>query len=524
LHYFDLASRLRESPWLKLVWFIADSLAATADRFIKSHMRYTLPVYEFGHFRLDPAERVLSCDGKPVHLTLKAFTVLLVLIEKAGHVVEKHELMLQVWPDAFVEEANLTQSIALARRALCECHDRHKYIETVHRRGYRFIAVVNVRERIPAEDAVTDRHIRVADGTRGLGRSAASAATERKQDLGAVISQDVCEFGKFENGYTDSVSAEANHLYMRGRRYWGKYTVEGLLKGINHFRAATKIDPNFALAFSGLADCYYRLSNIYLHPNEAMPKARSASMNALGLDKTLGETHALLGLIRTFYERDWRAAETEFKRSIELAVDCALVHNRYGWALGMLGHFDAAIAEMKEALRLAPFSSELHVGFGIILHLARLEDLAIGEAHLALDIEPDFYAAHTLLGMAYAQQRRLGEAVTELQEAASLAHVSWTLGYLGYACGISGQRQRAFDLLFELAQRSRQNYVSPYTLALIHAGLGDKEQALLCLENAYEDRNEMFGFVKTSPEFDGLRAEERFTNLLRRNTFSARAS
>jgi tetratricopeptide (TPR) repeat protein len=190
----------------------------------------------------------------------------------------------------------------------------------------------------------------------------------------------------------------------------------------------------------------------------------------------------------------------------------------------MLGHFDAAIAELKKALRLAASSSALHVGLGIILHMARLDDLAIAEAQLALDIDPDFYAAHTLLGMAYGQQRRLGEAVAELQEAASLAHVSWTLGYLGHAYGISGQRQQAFDLLFELAQRSEQSYVSPYSLALIHAGLGDKERALLCLKAAYEHRNEMFGFVKTSPEFDGLRSQARFTNLLRRNAFSARAS
>jgi DNA-binding winged helix-turn-helix (wHTH) protein/Flp pilus assembly protein TadD len=478
------------------------------------------PFYEFGHFRLDPAERVLYCEDKPVHLTLKAFAVMHVLIESAGRVVEKDELMRRVWPDAFVEDANLTQTIALSRRALCESHNCHEYIETVHRRGYRFIAEVNLRERVAAENVLADGDIRVADGTRVVGRSTPTSARKEKQTFGALILPDACGFEKFENRYTDS--AEANHLYVRGRRYWGKYTVEGLIKGIDHFRAATKIEPNFALAFSGLAACYYRLSNIYLHPKEAMPKAKSAAMNALGLDKTLGETHALLGLIRTFYDRDWPAAETEFKRSIELEADCAMVHNRYGWALGMLGHFDAAIAELKKALRLAPSSSELHVGLGIILHLARLDDLAIAEAQLALDIEPDFYAAHTLLGMAYAQQRRLGEAVAELREAASFAHVSWTLGYLGYAYGISGQRQQAFDLLFELAQRSKQSYVSPYSLALIHAGLGDKERAVLCLKAAYEDRNEMFGFVKTSPEFDGLRSQARFIVLMRRSAVSAR--
>jgi DNA-binding winged helix-turn-helix (wHTH) protein len=241
---------------------------------------------------------VLYCEGKPVHLTLKAFAVLHVLIERAGRVVEKDELMQRVWPDAFVEDANLTQSIALSRRALCETHNCHEYIETVHRRGYRFVAEVNLRERVAAENALADADIRVADGTRVVAGSAPTSAREERQTSGGLLLQNACGFEKFENRYTDS--AEANHLYVRGRRYWGKYTVEGLMKGVDHFRAATKIEPNFALGFSGLADCYYRLSNIYLHPKEAMPKAKSAAKTALGLDKTLGETHALLGLIRTF--------------------------------------------------------------------------------------------------------------------------------------------------------------------------------------------------------------------------------
>jgi DNA-binding winged helix-turn-helix (wHTH) protein/Tfp pilus assembly protein PilF len=480
-------------------------------------MNYTRPVYEFGHFRMDAAERVLSCSDKPVQLTLKAFAVLCVLVEKAGHVVEKSEFMRQVWPDAFVEDSNLTQSIALLRRALCENPDRREYIETIHRRGYRFIAVVKVMEVLDSGKAFASDKSGVRDGIQGLQKSRATRSNVAKP-IARIDSQDACASRTFIKCYTES--EEAQHLYVRGRWYWNKYTVEGLTKGIDHFRDAIKIDPKYALAYAGLADCYYRLSNIHLHPKEAMPKAEMAAVNALLIDERLAEAHALLGLIRMFYDRDWPAAETEFRRSIELAPDCALVHKRYGWALGMLGNFDKAITEMKQALSLAPLSPDLHVGLGIVLHLARRDVAGIAHAQQALDIDPDFHLARTLLGMAYAQEGRLIEAVKELEEAASLANLPWTSGYLGYAYAVSGETGPALDLLIELAQRSKQTYVSPFCLALIHAGLGDKEQALRALERTWEDRNEMFGLVKASPEFSSVRSEKRFEALFHQNPTS----
>lgn len=471
-------------------------------------------VYEFGHFRLDAVERELFCGNQPIGLTPKALAVLCLLVERAGHVVEKTEFMRHVWPDAFVEDANLTQSVALLRRVLCENQDRHEYIQTVYRRGYRFIASVNEFDRGPTKNAsVTDKP-EVRSGTQGLEKSAATSIdTMRKPSAPWPGS---CASCKFLKRYTQS--EEAQHLYTRGRCYWSKYTVEGLMKGINYFREAIKIDPNHSLAHVGLAGCYYRLSNTHLHPNEAMPKAKVAARYALRIEEApaeaLAEAHALLGLIETFYERDWPAAETEFKLAIALAPDSALAHNRYGWALGMLEHFDRGITELKRAVSLAPRSSEYHVGLGIILHLARRDRAAIDQAQLALDINPDFYAAHALLGMAYLQEQKFSEGLAELREAASLANVNWTLGYLGYAYAVGHNSRKAFDLLVELEQRSKQTYVTPFSLALIHAGLGDKEQALGALERTCEDRNEMFGFVKGSPEFDALRSDSRFETKL----------
>ena len=250
-----------------------------------------------------------------------------------------------------------------------------------------------------------------------------------------------------------------------------------------------------------------------------MAKAKAAvlkalSMNALHIDDTLAEAHALLGLIRMFYDRDWPAAESEFKRAVALAPASALVHKRYGWALGMLARFDEAISEIEQALDLEPRSADPRTGLGIILHLARRYDAAIAQAQMALDAEPEFFPAHVLLGISHLQQGRVAVAVKELEKAASLADIPWTLGYLGYAYGVSGRRRQALKVLGQLKQQSERAYGSPYAFALVHNGLGHKEEALQFLEKTFEDRNEMPGFVKTSPEFDNLRSDKRFGALL----------
>lgn len=468
-------------------------------------------VYDFGHFRLELGEQVLYCTDKPMPLTPKAFEVLRVLIENRGHLVEKDELMRIVWPDAIVEDANLAQTIFVLRKILGErhCgHHSHEYIETVARRGYRFIARVKVHDEIVGlgteTKTLTPKHYVESDAAREGSR------------------QDASDSKCFAKGYVES--DEAHHLYLRGRYYWSKYTVKGLNKAIEYFRQAIKIVPDYALPYTGLADCYYRLSNIHLPPRKAMPKAKRAVLKALKIDETLAEAHALLGLIRMFYDRNWSAAEIEFKRAIELDPRSALAHKRYGWALGMLGYFDESITEMNRALDLEPRSPDVHVGLGIILHLARRYDAAIVQAQLALDIQPEFFPARVLSGIAHVQQSQLTEAVAELREAASLADVPWTLGYLGYAYGVSEQRRHALKVLTELENRSERAHVSPYALALVHAGLDQKDQALRLLQRTCEDRNEMLGFIKLSPELDGLRSDHRFTALLNRSSVPATAA
>ena len=427
-------------------------------------MKITGRVYDFGGFRLDTSEQVLFCMDKPVHLTLKAFAVLRVLVENAAHVVEKDEFMGHVWHDAVVEDDNLTQAICELRRVLGGSRKRDEYIQTVHRRGYRFIAAVSVEN----EESQTHE---------------LKSALRRPSDEGG----------------------EVHHLYMRGRHYWKKYTVDGLNKGIDYFRRAIKIDPDYCLAYTGLADCYYRLATINLPPTKVMSKAKAAVIKALRMDDTIAESHALLGLIRIFYDRDWPAAEGEFKRAIELDPDSPLPYKRYGWALGLMGRFDEGIREITKALDLDPQSPDLRTGLGIILHLARRYDEAIAQAQIALDSDPEFFPARVLLGMAHIQQGRLTKAIGELERAASFADIPWALGYLGYAYGLSGRQRQALRVLSELEKRSERIYVSSHALALIYAGLGRKERALEHIMKTCEERNEMMGFAG-GPEFDSLRS------------------
>jgi len=223
-------------------------------------MRRTGRIYDFGHFRLDATEQVLLCADKPVPLTPKALAVLRVLVDNVGHVVEKHELMQTVWVDAVVEEANLPQTICMLRKVLGERHHGHhsrEYIQTVARRGYRFIAAVKMHDE---PDGLSIEGIEATDRT--------PARDSESGEVGERSTHDVSASEWVAKRYSEN--EQAHHLYLRGRYYWSKYTLDGLKEGIQQFSQAIKIDPDYALPYTGLADCYYRLSNIHLPPKKAM--------------------------------------------------------------------------------------------------------------------------------------------------------------------------------------------------------------------------------------------------------------
>jgi serine/threonine-protein kinase len=314
--------------------------------------------------------------------------------------------------------------------------------------------------------------------------------------------------------YTENT--EAYQLYLKGRYFWNRRTEEGLRKGIEYFKLAIEADPVYALAYTGLADCYNMLCWWNIVPTrEAFPKAKAAALKALALDQTLAEAHASVGGINET-DWNWKTAEREYKRALELNPNYASAHQWYAEFLAHIGQFDEALAEMKLAEQLDPLSNIINTEVGWILYLAGEYDRAIEQYRAAVELDPEFAAAHWRLGEAYLQKKLFDEAVREIERAIELSGASMhMLARLAYAYAVSGKRYEALGVLNELNESAKRRYVSPYDIAIIYAGLGEKELALDWLERAYEERTVWLTFLKVEPAFNPLRDDPRFTDLLR---------
>jgi TolB-like protein/DNA-binding winged helix-turn-helix (wHTH) protein/Flp pilus assembly protein TadD len=316
--------------------------------------------------------------------------------------------------------------------------------------------------------------------------------------------------------YTES--NEAYQLYLKGRFYWDKRTAEALKKAIEYFNQAIEKDPRFALAYAGLADCYVVPAN-RLPPREAMPKAKAAAIRALELDETLAEAHVSLGRVLAAYDWDWTNAEKEYKRAIELNPRYAVAHQWYGGYLDVMGRSDEAIAERKRALELEPLSLIINFELGLALYYARDYDHAIEQFQKTLDLDQNFTAAHNFLPAAYEQKGMYGEAIAEFKKTIPLARGGeWTLSKagLGHVYAVTGKKTEARTEIAELKQTSEKEYLPASSIALIYAGLGEKDQAFVWLNKAYEQRAFQMQWIKIEPRWDGLRSDPRFEDLLRR--------
>ena len=316
--------------------------------------------------------------------------------------------------------------------------------------------------------------------------------------------------------YTES--NEAYQLYLKGRFYWNKRTVEALNKSIEYFDQAIQKDPSFALAYAGLADSYVVPAN-RLPPRVAMPKAKAAAIRALELDETLAESHASLGRVLAAYDWDWTSAEREYKRAIELNPRYAIAHQWYGGCLAVMGHSNEAIAERKRALELEPLSSIINFELGAAFYYAHDYDNAIEQFQKTLELDPNFPPVYQVLPAAYEQKGMYSEAIAQFKKAPSQKGGSeWSLSKagLGHVYAVTGKKSEARTVLDELTQASEQEYVPATSMALIYAGLGDKDQAFAWLDKAYEQRAFQLQWIKIEPRWDNLRSDPRFQDLLRR--------
>ncbi|MEP6903400.1 MAG: tetratricopeptide repeat protein [Actinomycetota bacterium] len=645
----------------------------------------TQTLYIFGPFRLNPLERILLRDDKIIPLTPKAFETLCQLVINNGHLLKKEELMELVWSDTIVEESNLNVIIHTLRKALGDEPRESKYIETVAKRGFRFVAKVQteVEDEIPNEQILISRNfsaeakfsslaqniplslapavlirpdnrrlikliagvsiviltttifflwlknretavrqvitppvirtiavlpfkvlssekddeylsLGLADAlitTLSQTRQVIVRRTEtiskyqssgkdslevgREQEVDAVLEGQVQRDGdrvrvtarlvrtsdgvslwadhfdeqftnifavedviaekvariaiQAMNGNNTSVATErltkkytnnnqAYEAYIKGRYLWNKRTVDSLHKALIYFQEAVRLDPNYSLAYVGLADTYTLLCFFTLAaPNEAFPKARAAAEKALAIDSTLAEAYTALGQVKSFYEWDWDGAEEEFQKGISLDPNYPLLHHWRSLNLMAMGRSDEARTAMQRALELDPLLIISNVNLGRIDYYEERYDEAIKQYRRALELDDNFMRTHLRLSLAYVRQGLYQEALNESRKARAIAgDTPQITAQIAYVLAVSGQTSEARATLSKLKERIAQQYIPPYDIALIYTGLGDKDQAFDWFEKAYADHSTEMIYFKIEPMLSSLRSDPRYQNILLR--------
>jgi TolB-like protein/Flp pilus assembly protein TadD len=325
-----------------------------------------------------------------------------------------------------------------------------------------------------------------------------------------------------------SVSPEAYEAYLRGRSQWYERTTGALAQSIEHFQQAIQREPNFALAYAGLADAYALLAILPwdgLAPREAMPKAKAAALRALEIDDSLAEAYASLAIVLHRYDWDWPAAEKNFQRAIELNPNSARAHLWYGWLLMTAGRRDEALAELKEAEDVArsidPLGLvDIRATLANCMYFARQYDRAINACRKAEKLNPNYFVTHYVLGRAYAQRRKYAQSIRVLEKAVeSLKGNLLLVTALAHSYALSGRKPQALKILEELRQLREKRYIPAIYLAAICAGLLDKDQAFLWLEEAYKERSDGMTYLKVERLLDPIRRDPRFSALMRRVGF-----
>jgi serine/threonine-protein kinase len=313
-------------------------------------------------------------------------------------------------------------------------------------------------------------------------------------------------------------NVEAYTDYLKGRYYWNKRTPTTLLKGIDYFYRAVAEDPEFALAYTGLADSHNILGFYdFVAPKEAFPQAKEAALRALEMDEGLAEAHAALAYELLYHDWDFVAAEREMLRAMELNPSYAIAPHYYGNYLVAMGRFAEAHEAFERARRLDPLSLIISAASGWTEYHARRFGDAEEMLRGTIDLDANFMLAHLWLSFALSRMDRAEESVREAERACALSdEAPLALWALGHAHALGGERARAVEVLERMERKAGERYVSPYYLAGIHAALDDRAEALRWLERAFEDRSHSLVFLRVDPTMDRLRGEPRFGRLVER--------
>jgi tetratricopeptide (TPR) repeat protein len=315
------------------------------------------------------------------------------------------------------------------------------------------------------------------------------------------------------------VDLEAYDSYLKGLYFQNKRSEMDLKKSIEYFERAIERDPNYALAYAGLA-LSYGILPIYSTspPKEAVQKGREAALKALQIDDTLAEAHESLGLIKTRYDWDWERAEREYRRAIELNPGYAMAHQGYSFNLLLRGRFDEALKEMEQALDLDPVSAVVHYDLGTICALAGQFDRAINASKRALEMDPSLIYAHLNIGVAYRGKSMYEQALIEFRkerEVSKGAH-AWAevgIGSIYVQMGKPGEAQKLLD---NLAKRSEREYVSPFILACLNFWLGKNNEGFVLLDQAHREQDHWLCWLRIATDLDSIRSDPNYITLLKK--------
>jgi serine/threonine protein kinase/tetratricopeptide (TPR) repeat protein len=313
-------------------------------------------------------------------------------------------------------------------------------------------------------------------------------------------------------------NAEAYRLYLKGRHYWNRWTEEGFFKAIEYFQQAADKDPDYALAYIGLADSYVLLGwNSYLPPTEVFPKGKAAVATALRLDPDLAEAHTSLAALLWLHDWQWGEAQSEFKRGLELCPANPTANHWYAEYMMTVGQPEEALARMKNSQEIDPLSLIINVAVGWAFYLTRQYDEAVEQLLRTIELDPHYSVTYWILGLTLRQTGCHELAITEGEKAARLSGGSPLMrAALAHTLGLAGNKEEAILIRDDLKQLATQKYVSPYFLAGIHIGLGENERAMECLEKSYEERSQWLLYLHTDPAMDALRGNAHFRELLQR--------
>lgn len=308
---------------------------------------------------------------------------------------------------------------------------------------------------------------------------------------------------------------EAYQAYLKGRYHWNRRTVQDLQRAIEYFNQAIAADPGYALAYAGLADTYHTMSNLWLPPTVAIPRAREAALSALKLDEQLAAPHASLAVGKWRYEWDWAGAEAEFKRALALDPNYPSAHQWYGQFLTYQKKFDAGLAEIQRAQQLDPLSLVITANIGLPSYFSGRYDDALTQFRRALEMDQNFPFVHFFIGWALEQKGDVPTALNAFERAVSLDKTPAAIAYLGHGHALAGNRAEAERAIQELKNLGQTRYVSPYYLAIVYAGLGETELTLDWLNKAVEDHSDSLVLLAVEPKFAKLHSHPRFGEIVR---------